>query len=124
MLLEQWDDDDGVFTALAFVDRDTVGQLDFGELAFGIFDDITGELDGDTRAVGGNTANDAHVAVEDIFVVVIASLNDFIADTKGAATVGNFGGQWLACFFRENGFVWRARSRGRNGVWIQRWFLG
>ncbi len=96
MLLEQWDDDDGVFAALAFVDRDAVGELDFGEFAFGIFDMFAGKFDGESGAVGGDGAYDAHVAVEDVLVVIVAGLDDFVADAEGAAAVGDFGRERFA----------------------------
>ena len=41
--------------------------------------DVAGEFDGDARTVGGDGAYDPHVAVEDVFVVVVAGLNDLVA---------------------------------------------
>lgn len=101
MLLEQWNDDDGVFAALAFMDRDAVGELNFREFALGVFDVFFGKFDGEAGTVSGDGAYDAHVAVEDIFVIVVACLNDFVANAESATAVEDFRRERLACFFAK-----------------------
>ena len=107
------------------MNRNTVGELNFREFAFGIFDDVASELDRHARAVRGNAANDAHIAIKDVFVVVIAGLDNFVADAKGAAAVEDFSGQRLACFFAKMGlFGGRVVGVGTEfgfsgGLWVE-----
>lgn len=93
VLFEEGDDDDGKFAALGFMDRDGVGEgevahfhaFDFGYLAI--------EVDGEGRGLGVYGDDFTEVAIEDVFIVVVACLDDFIVDFEtGAADVEVFGG--------------------------------
>lgn len=96
VLFEQRDNHRGVFAALAFVDADGIGELDFTEFAFGVFEVLAVEINGEPGFVGGDARNDTGVAIEDVFIVVISVLDDFIADAVGNAAVFEGRGQRLA----------------------------
>lgn len=96
VLLEEGYNDGGVFAALAFVDADGVGELDFAELAFGVFDLLAVKIDGESGFIGGDALHDSGIAVEDVFVVVIPVLDDFVADAVGDASVFKCGGEGFA----------------------------
>lgn len=87
VLFEQGDNHGGVFAALTFMDADGIGELDFAEFALGVFDVLAVKINGESGFVGGDARYDAGVAIEDVFIVVIPVLDDFIADAVGDAAV-------------------------------------
>ena len=88
MLLHDGEDDNGVFTALAFMYGDGVGQSHV--IGFGFFKilgfsvEFSLELAG--FRVGGGDKPD--VAIEKVFIVVVTELDDFVTWMKGGALAG------------------------------------
>ena len=78
------------------MDADGIGELDFAEFALGVFDVLAVKINGEPGFVGGDSRYDAGVAIEDVFIVVISVLDDFIADAVGDAAVFEGRGQGLA----------------------------
>lgn len=86
MLFEEGEDDDGEFASLGFMDADSVGEgkvshfhaFDFGLMAIEVYDECVGfGVDGDDFA---------EVAVENTFIVVVAGLDDFVADFEAGGS--------------------------------------
>ena len=73
------------------MDRNGIGMLDFRQFAFRVFDGFF-EFHSQARAVDCDSSNDASITVIDVFIVIIAGLDDFIADPKSATPVFNFYG--------------------------------
>ena len=88
VLLHDGEDDDGVFTALAFVDGDGVGEGHvvgvglFKLLGFAVKFGL--ELAG-FRVGGGD---ETEVSVEKVFVVVVAELDDFVTGVESGGCAG------------------------------------
>ena len=82
---EQRHDDDGVFRALAFVNADGVGE---GEVAEGAAVEVVRlavELRGQRAGLGVDGGDGADVTVEEVAVVVVAKLDDFVVGAEFAA---------------------------------------
>ena len=112
MLFEKGDNDGGVFAALAFVDADGVGELDFAEFAFGVLDLFAVKVNGDSGFVGSDALHDTGVAVEDVFVVVISVLDYLVTDAVGYAAVFEGGGKGLAGLLAKMGLA------GGGVIWV------
>ena len=79
-------------TTLAFVDRHRVGELKFIKLSRLIFDEtIRLEANSDSQRIGVDANDMAQVAIEDVFVVIVVGLDDFVPSTKGSAKPFQFG---------------------------------
>ena len=64
-------------------------MLNLREFAFAVFDSFI-VLDGDSALVGCDSLNDSSISVEDVFIVVVASLYDLIANTVNGTTIFYF----------------------------------
>ena len=78
-------DDDGVLAALTFVDTDAIGEGDVAEFSAGKRMLIAIEISHEGAGFGINVGDDADIAVEKVFVVVVAELDDFVAGAIFAA---------------------------------------
>jgi hypothetical protein len=103
MLRAHGDDDAGELAALAFVDGQRVGELQFVEFAGLVFDEalrIVAHVD--LQRIGVDGGDVADVAVEDFLVVVVVRLDDLVADAEGDAealdsNLISFGGFSASC---------------------------
>ena len=84
MRLEQRDDDDGVFAALRFVDAHGVGEGEVVELAALEGVHVAVEIGDEGAGLGVDGFDDADVAVEEVFVVVVAELDELVAGAEFA----------------------------------------
>lgn len=74
-------EDDGVFAALALVDAHGVGEGELADLRALVVDGRLSETDGEV--VGLELADVADVAVENMLLVVVLRLHDFVTETEG-----------------------------------------
>ena len=85
------DDDARELAALAFVNAECVGELEFIELSGFVFDEAVGIVtDVNFDGIGINGDDVADVAVEDFLVVVVVGLDDLVADAEGDAEALDF----------------------------------
>ena len=87
-----------------------------------IFDAFV-EFDRDSGAIGSDGFNDTSVTVINVLIVIIAGLNDFIANPKSATAVFDLNRQGFRVFSRKWVCV-RERSRDRSAGVIQPLALG
>ncbi len=88
MFHEQRNDTNRVFAALGFVDADGIGKGEFVQFAKLIGDAAPIiEPDGDGLASRTDGGDDATIAVEDFFILVVAHLKHFVASAKERAAV-------------------------------------
>jgi hypothetical protein len=85
MLHGEGNDDGGEFGALGFVDGDGIGEREFVEFAEGVGDIALIEADDDLLIDGIDGVNGSDIAIEDLLVVVVFELDDFVADLEAPA---------------------------------------
>ena len=87
--VDQDHDDRVVFTALALVDGNGIGQGDFIDFLAFVFDILFGIADIDHVLLDGKDFT--HIAVEDAFFIVVVLLHDLIADAEDDVLPFQFG---------------------------------
>src|SRR2546430_2733358 len=100
MLLDQRQHNGGIFTALTFMDRHSIGQdqfIQFVEIvAHKQRPSLLQKLDSERGVLLVNVTNKTDVAIEYALVVVISCLHDFVANPKNAASPLYFcKGMWI-----------------------------
>ena len=75
-------------------------MLNLREFAFAVFNSLV-KLNGYSALVSGDGFYDSSIAVENIFIVVVARLYDLIANTVRGAPIFDLDWQGLACLFSK-----------------------